>query len=60
MIFLPPDELLDYIESDENGKWIHSKDMPEELFPVFRKFTVEAEEVLADKIGIFNEARREF
>ena len=60
MIILPPDEIIDYVECNEEGKWVCTKDMPEEYLPIFEKFVNDAEYAVENKLEIFNEARREF
>jgi len=38
MIIIPPEEIIDYITTDEDGKWICLPSMPEELLPLFDEF----------------------
>ena len=38
MMIMPPSELMKYVTTDENGKWIHSENMPKELELMFDEF----------------------
>ena len=44
MIMMPPRELMKYIATDENGKWIHAENMPKELEALFEEFVKQSEE----------------
>ncbi len=43
MIIMPPEKIKQYVTVDENGKWIHDPEMPEELQGEFDKFVENVE-----------------
>ena len=45
MIIMPDERILKYISTDEEGNWIHSPEMPEELLEVFEEFVKESKEI---------------
>ena len=43
MIIMPPRELIKYVTTDENGRWIAIADMPKELEEMFTDFVKKSE-----------------
>ncbi len=44
MIMMPPEEIVDYITTDEDGNWIYHSTMPEEYIPLFDEFVKKSKE----------------
>lgn len=45
MMIIPPEKLLPWISTGENGEWVHAPNMPRELEEEFKKFVENEKEV---------------
>lgn len=44
MIMMPPEEIVDYITTDEDGNWIYHSTMPKGFIPLFDEFVKKSKE----------------
>ena len=56
MMILPPKEIMPFVSVDENGNWIHSSDMPENLNAAFEKFvdSIKKSKEYKNKMDVFD------